>query len=54
MAIINEINGNINQAIKWAEDSYTLFNNKKALHYLNTLKVRKAKIDELNRQQGGL
>ncbi len=52
MAIINEINGDIDAAIDWAEKSYTLFNNKKALRYLNILKNRKARIEELKRQQG--
>lgn len=51
MAIINEINDDIDAAIDWAQKSYTLFNNRKALYYLNILKNRKASIDELKRQQ---
>lgn len=50
MAIINEINGNLAEAMDWAEKSYTLFNNKKALRYLNILKARQARIEELKRQ----
>ncbi len=51
MAIINEINGDLDSAIDWAGKSHTLFYNKKALSYLNTLKFRKTKNDELIRQQ---
>lgn len=51
MAIISEINGDLDAAINWAEQSYTLFNNKKALRYLNVLKDRKLKNDVLLRQQ---
>ncbi|MBN2892553.1 MAG: tetratricopeptide repeat protein [Bacteroidales bacterium] len=50
MAIINEINGDIDAAMDWAEKSYTLFNNKKALRYLNVLKARKIRMQELERQ----
>jgi len=52
MAIINEINGDIDAAMEWAEKSYTIYNNKKGLYYLNTLKNRKARMQELARQQG--
>lgn len=51
MAIISEINGDIDAAIDWAEKSYTLFNNKKALNYLRILKARKIRMQELERQQ---
>jgi hypothetical protein len=40
MAIINEINGNLDKAIEWASKSYTDYENKYALYYLNTLKYR--------------
>lgn len=50
MAIINEINGDIDAAIDWSEKSYTLYGNKKALRYLTVLKIRKDKIAELKRQ----
>jgi Family of unknown function (DUF6340) len=40
MAIINEINGNIDTAVEWASKSYSDYNNKLALNYLNILKRR--------------
>lgn len=51
MAIINEIDGEIDLAIEWARKSYEDFNNKLALRYLNILKDRKARIQVLDRQQ---
>lgn len=51
MAIINEINGNIDEAINWSEKSYTIYNNKKALRYLKTLKSRKMNNKILERQK---
>jgi len=54
MAIISEINGDLDAAINWAEQSYTLFNNKKALRYLRVLRIRKDKNTLLMRQQIGL
>ncbi|MEA3451273.1 MAG: DUF6340 family protein, partial [Bacteroidota bacterium] len=51
MAIINEINGDVDKAIEWSEKSYTLFNNKKALKYLRILKNRKLRMQELKRQE---
>jgi hypothetical protein len=40
MAIINEINGHIDEAIKWAQQSYENYNNHLALYYVNILKNR--------------
>ena len=40
MAIINEINGDLEQALEWASRSYTDYNNKIALRYINILKDR--------------
>jgi hypothetical protein len=40
MAIINEINGELEQAVDWASKSYSDFNNKEALDYVNVLKGR--------------
>ena len=40
MAIINEINGDLNTAVEWASQSYTDYKNKMALRYLNVLKYR--------------
>ena len=48
MAIINEINGDLNKAIEWASISYTDYKNKLALSYINTLKRRIAKNNQLN------
>ncbi|MFC4722441.1 DUF6340 family protein [Geojedonia litorea] len=43
MAIINEINGDLNAAADWASRAYTDFRDKNALRYLNILKHRMAK-----------
>ena len=48
MAIINEINGDLNKAIEWASISYTDYKNKLALSYINVLKRRIAKNNQLN------
>ena len=40
MAIINEINGDLDQAIDWASKSYTDYDNRLALRYLNVLRNR--------------
>jgi hypothetical protein len=40
MAIICEIDGNLDDAVTWASKSYTDYNNKRALEYLNVLKFR--------------
>ena len=50
MAISNEINGNLDQAMLWATKSYADYNNNYALPYLNTLKYRVRQKDALNRQ----
>ncbi len=51
MAIINEINGDLDKAIEWAQKSYEDYNNKLALQYVNILKNRKARNNELQIQQ---
>lgn len=43
MAIINEINGDLDKAIEWATKSYTDYGDKLALNYINILKNRKNK-----------
>jgi hypothetical protein len=51
MAIISEINGNLDAAIKWAQRSYENYNNRLALRYVNILKnreVNKAIVQEQN------
>jgi len=52
MAISNEINGNLDKAIEWAQKSYEDYNNKLALKYVKILRKRKAKIKQLKIQQG--
>jgi hypothetical protein len=51
MAIINEINGNLESALKWAQKSYEDTNNKLALRYVNILKNRLYKTDILKMQE---
>ncbi len=50
MAIINEINGNLDTAVEWASKSYSDYNNKLALKYLNILKRRINKNKQLEEQ----
>lgn len=50
MAIINEINGQLDIAIDWASKSYTDYRDKKALSYLNVLKRRVARNKQLEQQ----
>jgi tetratricopeptide (TPR) repeat protein len=47
MAIINEINGDLDKAVEWASRSYTDYENKLALNYLRILKNRMAKNEQL-------
>ncbi len=50
MAIINEINGDLEKAIEWASRSYTDYKNKEALRYMRMLNFRVAEQAELDRQ----
>ncbi len=50
MAIINEINGDLDKAMEWASKSYTDYENSHALTYLNVLKRRVAEKTRLNDQ----
>ncbi|MBU2946830.1 DUF6340 family protein [Zobellia uliginosa] len=50
MAIINEINGDLDKAMEWASKSYTDYNNGDALRYVNVLKYRMAEKRQLERQ----
>ncbi|MBC7902213.1 MAG: hypothetical protein H7Y27_02275 [Gemmatimonadaceae bacterium] len=52
MAIISEINGDIEQAMKWAQKSYEDYGNKLALRYVNILRYRRQS-NEILEQQGG-
>jgi hypothetical protein len=51
MAIISEINGEVDMAIKWAQQSYENYNNHLALSYVNILKDRKINDNILADQQ---
>ena len=51
MAIISEINGDLNKAIAWAQKSYENYNNRLALTYVNILKNRRVNDDVLKDQQ---
>ena len=50
MAIINEINGDLEKAVDWASKSYTDYENKEALGYLKVLKYRIEKNKQLEQQ----
>ena len=49
MAIINEINGDLESAMDWASKAYTDFDNKLALRYLESLRYRSAQNEQLQR-----
>jgi tetratricopeptide (TPR) repeat protein len=53
MAIICEINGQLDEAIAWAQKAYENYNNKLALRYVNILKNRKENNNVLDYQQQG-
>jgi hypothetical protein len=50
MAIINEINGNLEEALEWAQKSYSDYNIKLAREYSNILENRKTKSEIVNEQ----
>ena len=50
MAIINEINGDLETAMTWASKAYTDYEDKNALRYLNILKNRQNKNNLLQEQ----
>lgn len=50
MAIINEINGNLTEAMDWASKSYVDFGDRNALRYLDMLKYRFARNEALEQQ----
>jgi hypothetical protein len=50
MAIISEINGNLDEAIQWAQKSYENYNIRLALHYINILNYRKRQNELLKSQ----
>ena len=50
MAIINEINGNLDEAIQWARKAYSDYNNKLALDYVRILEERERRNARLQEQ----
>ena len=50
MAIINEINGNLDEAIQWAGDAYSIYGNRDALRYLRILQNRQNQQQRLEAQ----
>jgi hypothetical protein len=53
MAIINEINGDLDMAVQWASKSYTDYRDKLALSYVNTLNYRIQRAIQLREETGG-
>jgi hypothetical protein len=51
MAIINEINGNLEEALSWAQKSYEIYNIKLAREYVRILRNRRYKTQIINEQQ---
>jgi hypothetical protein len=51
MAIINEINGNLDEALKWAQKSYEDYNDKLGIRYVRILENRRDKNDVLKTQE---
>jgi len=50
MAIISEINGDLDGAIQWSQKSYENYNNRLALNYLNILRYRQSQNEILKSQ----
>jgi hypothetical protein len=50
MAIISEINGDLDGAIQWSQKSYEDYQIRLALHYLNVLRDRKRQNELLKSQ----
>jgi hypothetical protein len=52
MAIISEINGDVDMALDWARRAYEDYNNREALRYLNILEYRKTSNEIIKEQEG--
>lgn len=52
MAILGEINGDLDGAISWAQKAYENYKNKLALDYVRILRNRKQKVERLDYQMG--
>jgi len=53
MAIISEVNGQLDEAIRWAQRSYEDYNTKLALRYVKILEGRKIRSNILEYQESG-
>jgi len=51
MAIINEINGNLDEALQWAQKSYEDYNDKMGIRYARILENRIYKNSVVKMQQ---
>jgi hypothetical protein len=51
MAIISELNGNLDGALKWAQKAYEDYNIKPGLRYVNIIKERMYKLNVLKEQE---
>jgi hypothetical protein len=51
MAIINEINGDLDAALQWAQKSYEDYNDKLGIRYVRILENRKYKNDVVKMQE---
>lgn len=54
MALANEMEGNLDVAINWAEKAYTQYNIKAAKSYIKILKTRLRQQDKINEQMEGV
>lgn len=53
ISVANEVLGNLDEAINWAQKAYTNFGNKKARNYVSQLQSRKIDEQRLKDQMGG-
>jgi hypothetical protein len=51
MAIISEINGDLNAAVEWASKAYADYRDRRALRYINILNNRMARLEVLELQR---
>ncbi len=51
MAIISEINGNLDDAVAWAQKAYSDYRNKQGLRYVRILENRKYNQEVLSYQE---
>jgi Flp pilus assembly protein TadD len=51
MAIINEINGDLEAAVSWAQKAYSDYRNKRGLRYVRILENRKYNEEVLEYQE---